>query len=130
MKPENIMTAKASQSLPPLWHELDDTNEEQLRVKRRREEAGIYSAKRIVGRKISAANSHDTIDVADPDRPKSNILPRLRIHSVNQPDNSDSDHDEPRYRPQARLRSRKTTRSVIKLQPFTEQHNKFFLQKF
>ena len=103
------MTTKASQSLAPLWQELDDAFEERLRVKRRREETGVYTARRITGRQTSAAKlKDDTIDVETPDRPKANIRPKLRINQIDQPDNSDSDHDEPRYRPQAKIRSRKT----------------------
>jgi hypothetical protein len=107
------MTTKTSQTLAPLWHELDDTYEKQLGVKRRREEAGIYTAKRISGRQTSAAKSNDdTIDVEDPDRPKANIRPNLRINAIHQTDGSDSDHDESRYRPQAKIRSLKTIRCV------------------
>lgn len=103
------MTTKSSQSLAPLWQELDDTFEERLRVKRRREGSGIYTARRITGRQTSAAKSKDdTIDVEDPDRPKTNIRPKLRINQIDQPDTSDSDHDEPRYRPQPKFRSRKS----------------------
>ena len=103
------MTTKSSQPLAPLWQELDDTFEERLRAKRRREGSGIYTARRITGRQTSAARSKDdAIDVEDPDRPKANIRPKLRINQIDQPDNSDSDHDEPRYRPQAKFRSRKT----------------------
>ena len=103
----NIMTTKTSQSLAPLWQELDDTFEERLRVKRRREESGIYTARRITQRS-SAKSNDDSIDVEQPDRPKANIRPQLRINQIDQPDNSDSDHDEPRYRPQAKFRSRKS----------------------
>lgn len=128
--PADIMTAKTSQSLAPLWHELDDTYEEQLRVKRRRDEAGVYTAKRITRRQPPATKSKDdTIDIADPDRPKANIRPKLRINAIDQPDNSDSDHDEPRYRPQAKLRSRKSIRCVVR-QPFYRQRNEFFLRNF
>ena len=103
------MTTKTSQSLGPLWQELDDTFEERQRVKRRREGSGIYTARRITDRQTSTANSKDdTIDVEQPNRPKANIRPKLRINQINQPDNSDSDHDEPRYRPQAKVRSRKS----------------------
>lgn len=103
------MTTKSSQSLTPLWQELDDTFEERLRVKRRREGSGIYTARRITGRQSSAAKSKDdTIDVEDPDRPKANIRPKLKLNRIDQPDNSDSDHDEPRYRPQAKFRSLKS----------------------
>lgn len=105
------MTSKTSQSLAPLWHELDDTNEERLRVKRRRDEAGIYTAKRIAGRQTSAAKSKDdAIDVENQDRPKANIRPKLKINPIDQPDNSDSDNDESRYKPQAKFHSRKTIR--------------------
>ncbi|KAF8804635.1 hypothetical protein BYT27DRAFT_7107484 [Phlegmacium glaucopus] len=107
------MTSKSSQPLTPLWHELDDTYEEQLRVKRRRDEAGLYTAKRITGRQTSAKSKDDTIDIEDPDRPKSNINQKLRMNPIDQPDISDSDHDEPRYRPQARLHSRKTVRPQV-----------------
>jgi hypothetical protein len=105
----NIMTTKSSQPLAPLWQELDDTFEERLRVKRRREGSGIYTARRITDRQRSAAKSNDdSIDVEQPDRPKATIRPKLIINQTNQPDNSDSDHDEPRYRPQAKIRSRKS----------------------
>lgn len=108
-KMANIMTTKSSQSLAPLWQELDDTFEERLRVKRRREGSGIYTARRITDRRRSAAKSKDdSIDVEQPDRPKANIRPKLRINQIDQPGNSDSDHDEPRYRPQAKIRSRKS----------------------
>ena len=109
-KLSNIMTTKSSQSLTPLWQELDDTFQERLRVKRRREESGKYTARRITGRQSSAAKSKDdTIDVEHPDRPKANIRPELRLNQIDQPDKSDdSDHDEPRYRPQAKYRSRKS----------------------
>ena len=115
----NIMTTKNSRSPAPLWQELDDTFEERLRVKRRREESGIYSARRITDRRRPAAktNDNDAIDVDQPDRPKANIRPQLRINRIDQPDNSDSDHDEPRYRPQAKIRSRKSMtapRCVVK----------------
>lgn len=87
-------------------------------MKRRREEVGIYTARRITGRQKSAAKSKDdSVDVENPDRPKANIRPKLRINPIDQPDNSDSDRDEPRYRPQAKLRSRKTAavaRCVVK----------------
>jgi hypothetical protein len=103
------MTTKSTQSLAPLWQELDDTFQERLRVKRRREESGIYTARRINDRQTSAAKSKDdAIDVEQPDRPKSNIRPKLRINQIDQPVSSDSDHDEPRYRPQAKYRSRKS----------------------
>ena len=112
------MMTKASQSLVPLWQELDDTFEERPRVKRRREGSGIYTARRITGRQSSAAKSKDdTIDVEGPDRPKASIRPKLRKNQIDQPDNSDSDHDEPRYRPQAKFLSRKTltaARCVVK----------------
>ena len=109
-KVANFMTTKNSQSIAPLWQELDDTFEERLRVKRRREESGLYTARRITDRRRSAAKSNDddAIDVEQPDRLKANIRPKLRINQINQPDNSDSDHDEPRYRPQAKTRSRKS----------------------
>lgn len=106
------MTTKTSQTLAPLWHELDDAYEERLRVKRRREEAGNYTAKRIAGRQTSAKSNNDTVDVEDPDRPKANIRPNLRINAIHQTDGSDSDHDESRYRPRAKLRSPKTIRCV------------------
>ena len=109
------MTTKQSQSLAPLWHELDDTYEEQLRVKRRRDKAGLlYAAKRITGRQTSAEKSKDdTADVENSDRPKANIRPKLIMNVIDQPYESDSDHDEQRYRPQAKLRSRKTVRCAI-----------------
>lgn len=103
------MTTKLSQSLGPIWQELDDTFEERLRVKRRREGAGIYTARRITDRQTSAAKlKDDAIDVEKPDRPKANIRPKLKINQIDQPDNTDSDHDEPRYRPQAKYRNRKS----------------------
>lgn len=109
------MTTKQSQPLAPLWHELDDTYEERLRVKRRRDKAGLlYSAKRITGRRTYAEKAKDdTIDFENSDRPKANIRPKLIMNVIDQPYDSDSDHDEPRYRPQAKLRSRKTVRCVI-----------------
>jgi len=104
-----MTTKTTTQSLAPLWQELDDTFEERLRVKRRRDEAGIYTARRITGGQTSATKSKDnTIDVEDPDRPKANIRPKLKINPIDQPESSDSDHDEPRYRPQPKLHSRKT----------------------
>ena len=103
------MTTKTSQSPAPLWHELDDTFEERMRVKRRREDSGIYTARRIADRQTSAAKSKDdAIAVEQPDRPKANIRPKLLINQIDQPANSDSDHDEPRYRPQAKFQSRKS----------------------
>lgn len=74
-----------------------------------REESGIYTARRITGRQNSAAQSNDdTVDVENPDRPKANICPKLKINPIDQPYSSDSDHDEPRYRPQAKVRNCKT----------------------
>lgn len=108
------MTTKNTQPLVPLWQELDDTFEEQLRVKRRRGEAGMYTAKRITGRQTFTAKSKDkTIDVEDPDRPKANIRPKLKINPIDPLlDTSDSEHNEPRHRPQAKFRSRKTVVEV------------------
>jgi hypothetical protein len=74
------MTTKNSQSPAPLWQELDDTFEELLRVKRRREEFGIYSARRITDRRKSAAKTNDdhddVADVEQPDGSKANIRSR------------------------------------------------------
>ena len=69
-----------------MWQELDDTFEERLRlrVKRRREEAGIvYTARRITSRQTSAAKSKDDTKYRYPD-PKAtgNTCPKLRINWI------------------------------------------------
>ncbi|EDR04559.1 uncharacterized protein LACBIDRAFT_330486 [Laccaria bicolor S238N-H82] len=103
---------KYSKPLVPLWQSEDEAYEQRLRSnKRNRAEGGIghdvfkrisvgASASRSVGRIVVERN---------PNSPKSHLERGMKLRVLSDQGDSGTDDDEPRYRPRAKITSRKTT---------------------
>ncbi|KAF8970426.1 hypothetical protein BDZ97DRAFT_1791330 [Flammula alnicola] len=94
-KTTEILNAKSSSPLKPLWQQLDDEyEEERLRYNKRDRDGNAFG--------FSKRTSSNT------GRRGAEIAPALKLRVNGEIETSGSDDDEPRYRPQARLVNRKT----------------------
>ncbi|KAF8156828.1 hypothetical protein B0H34DRAFT_710695 [Crassisporium funariophilum] len=113
-KPQVIMTTKATTPIAPLWQDLDDEFEARKSSKRGRDDDGLGQtfAKRVsstTNRRNAMNKEANDFDVIDMDRPKAAVHPGLKLRGVDEPEDSNSDDDEPRYRPQPKVLGRKTS---------------------
>ena len=103
---------KSSKLLVPLWQTEDEAYEQRLRSnKRNRAEGGIgYDIfKRIsVGASTSISGGRIVVQ-RDPNFPKAYLDSGLKLRVLSDQGDSGTDDDEPRYRPRAKITSRKTT---------------------
>jgi hypothetical protein len=103
---------KSSKPVVPLWQTEDEAYEQRLRSnKRNRAEGGIgYDVFKRISIGASRSRSEGRIVVQrDPHFPKAYLEPGLKLRVLRDLGDSGTDDDEPRYRPRAKITSRKTT---------------------